>query len=45
MYWRNEFWSLGFFSSTIGIDEEIIKRYVEFQEKSDTDKIQLEFGF
>ena len=45
VYWHNEFWSVGFFSSTVGIDEEIIKRYVEFQEKADTGKIQLEFGF
>ncbi|MFC1896620.1 IS200/IS605 family transposase [Thermodesulfobacteriota bacterium] len=36
VYWRNEFWSPGFFSSTVGIDEEVIKRYVEFQEKVDT---------
>lgn len=35
IYRRNEFWSLGFFSSTVGIDEEVIKRYVEFQEKMD----------
>lgn len=45
MYWGNEFWSPGFFSSTVGINEEIIKRYVEFQEKVDTGKMQLEFGF
>jgi len=45
VYWDNEFWSPGFFSSTVGIDEEIIKRYVEFQEKVDTGKMQLDFGF
>src|SRR3970282_2983405 len=45
VYWGSEFWSAGFFSSTVGINEEIIKRYVEFQEKVDTGKIQLEFGF
>ena len=44
-YWRNEFWSPGFFSSTIGINEEVIKRYVEFQEKVDKGSIQLGFGF
>ena len=43
MYWRNEFWSPGFFSSTVGINEAIIKRYVEFQEK--IDKEQLKLGF
>jgi putative transposase len=45
VYWGNEFWSPGFFSSTVGINEEIIKRYVEFQEKVDTGKMQLDFGF
>ncbi len=45
MYWRSEFWSPGFFSSTVGINEEVIKRYVEFQEKVDTGKMQLDFGF
>jgi len=30
VYWRNEFWSPGVFSSTVGIDEELIKRYVDF---------------
>ena len=47
MYWRNEFWSPGFFSSTVGINEEVIKRYVEFQEKVDKGKlpVQLSFGF
>ncbi len=45
--WRNEFWSVGFFSSTVGIDEAVIKRYVEFQEKVDKGqlKLQLDFGF
>ena len=45
--WRHEFWSVGFFSSTVGIDEEVIRRYVEFQEKVDTGqlKLQLDFGF
>ena len=45
IYWRNEFWSVGFFSSTVGIDEEVIKRYVEFQEKVDKGTLQLDFGF
>ena len=47
LYWRNEFWSDGFFSSTVGIDEAVIKRYVEFQEKVDKGQLtlQLDFGF
>ena len=45
IYWRNEFWSVGFFSSTVGINEDVIKRYVEFQEKIDKGQVQLTFGF
>ena len=45
IYRRKVFWSPGFFSSTVGIDEEIIKRYVEFQEKIDKGQIQLSFDF
>jgi putative transposase len=45
IYWRNEFWSVGFFSSTVGINEDVIKRYVDFQEKVDKGQMQLTFGF
>ena len=45
IYWHNEFWSVGFFSSTVGINEDVIKRYVEFQEKVDRGQVQLTFGF
>jgi putative transposase len=45
IYWRNEFWSVGFFSSTVGVNEDVIKRYVEFQENVDPGKAQLDFGF
>lgn len=36
-----ELWSLGFFSSTVGMDEEEIRKYVEHQEKVDTGEYQL----
>ncbi|CBE68369.1 MAG: IS200/IS605 family transposase [Candidatus Methylomirabilis oxygeniifera] len=45
VYWRNEVWSVGFFSSTVGIDEAVIKRYVEFQEKMDTEQFTLQLDF
>ena len=45
IYGRNEFWSVGFFSSTVGIKEDVIKRYVEFQEKIDKGQVQRTFGF
>ena len=45
IYWRNELWSPGFFSSTVGIDEDAIKKYVEYQGKADKGQIQLTFKF
>ncbi len=38
LYWGNHFWSRGYCVSTIGINEELIRRYVKHQE----DKEQLE---
>jgi putative transposase len=31
-YWGNHFWARGYFVSTVGVDEEKIKRYVKYQE-------------
>ena len=31
-YWGNHFWSRGYFVSTVGVDEERVKRYVKYQE-------------
>ncbi len=31
-YWGNHFWAQGYFVNTIGLDEELIKRYVQYQE-------------
>ena len=42
MYWKPEFWSPGFFSSTVGLNEEQIRKYVEFQEKHDKGEIQMD---
>ena len=32
-YWGNHFWSRGYFVSTVGVDEERVKRYVKYQEE------------
>ncbi len=37
LYWGNHFWSRGYFVSTVGLDEELIRRYIRFQEKNDRD--------
>ena len=34
-YWGNHFWSRGYFVSTVGLDEEMIRRYVKYQEDQD----------
>jgi len=41
VYWGGAFWSPGFFSSTVGLDEEMIQKYVKYQEKVDTEEINL----
>ena len=34
-YWGNHFWARGYCSSTVGLDEEKIKKYVKYQEKQE----------
>lgn len=34
-YWGNHFWARGYFVSTVGLDEDMIKRYVKYQEKEE----------
>lgn len=44
VYWDKEgIWSKGFFVSTIGINETIIRKYVRQQEKEDTGQTEFEF--
>ena len=31
-YWGNHFWAQGYFISTVGLDADMIKRYVKYQE-------------
>jgi putative transposase len=34
-YWGNHFWARGYFVSTVGIDEEVIRKYVKYQEEEE----------
>ena len=34
-YWGNHFWARGYFVSTVGIDEDKIRRYVKYQEQEE----------
>jgi putative transposase len=36
-------WSVGYFVSTIGLDENMIRRYVKYQQKQDSGQAKLEF--
>ena len=33
--WGNHFWARGYFASTIGLDEQVIRRYVRYLEKEE----------
>ncbi len=44
-YWGAVLWSPGFFSSTVGLNEAVIRRYVAHQERVDKGRIQLELEF
>ena len=44
-YWGAALWSPGFFSSTVGLNEAVIRRYVDHQGQVDKGQIQLQFEF
>jgi len=38
------FWARGYFVSTVGLDENMVREYIRNQEKNDVDRDQLKFG-
>ena len=34
-YWGNHFWSKGYCVDTVGLSEEMIKKYIQYQERKD----------
>ena len=38
------FWARGYFVSTVGLDEDMVRAYIRNQEKSDEHYDQLKFG-
>ena len=43
VYWKeNVVWSPGYFVSSVGLDENTIKRYVEYQGQQDSDQLREE---
>jgi len=44
-YWGRHLWSRGYCVSTIGLDEDQIRKYVRWQEHKDKESEQLGLGF
>ena len=44
-YWGNHFWANGYCVDTVGLDEEMIRTYVRYQEKQERmeEKRQMRF--
>ena len=43
VYWKESLvWSPGYFVSSVGIDEEVIRRYVEHQGQQDSGQLRME---
>jgi putative transposase len=42
-YGAGGIWSVGYFVSTVGLDENMIRNYVRYQEKEDLGQAKLEF--
>ena len=42
-YWGNHFWARGYFVSTVGLDEETIRKYIREQEEAEKQQLDLEF--
>ena len=45
MYLSGSIWSVGYFSSTVGLNEHVIKKYVELQGRRDKPRAQKGFDF
>ena len=43
VYWKeNIVWSPGYFVSSVGLDEDVIRKYVEYQGKQDSGQLKLQ---
>ncbi len=42
-YWGNHFWAQGYCVDTVGLDHEMIRKYVKWQEKEEQKQEQLRF--
>jgi putative transposase len=37
-YWGNHFWSRGYCVDTVGLDSDMVQKYIKYQEEKDKDK-------
>ena len=44
-YWGNHFWAPGYCVDTIGLDAEMIRKYVKYQEETERGEEQLQLRF
>ena len=44
-YWGNHFWSRGYCVDAVGLNAEMIRKYVQYQEKKDRAEEQLRFDY
>ena len=42
-YWGNSFWAKGYGVDTVGMDAEMVRKYVKYQEKLEKQQEQLQF--
>ena len=43
-YWGNHFWAEGYCVDTVGMDADMIRKYVEYQEKHERQEAQLKLS-
>ena len=43
-YWGNHFWATGYCVDTVGVDAEMIRKYVKYQEKQEQRQVQMDLG-
>ncbi len=44
-YWGNHLWAKGYCVDTVGLDEDMIRSYVKYQEKKERHQEQMEFDY
>ena len=40
-YWGNHFWAKGYCVDTVGVDADMIRKYVRYQEKQEQRQVQM----